>query len=205
MTEVFAVVMITVLAVISPGADFAMVTRSSYLCGRKAGLLAALGIAAGVLIHVGYTMLGVGILIATSPVLFAAIQYLGAVYLIYIGFSTLRSRTHLAAAEDTPLNPSGFAAFRQGLMTNALNPKTTLFVLSTFTQMVNPDTPVWVQLAYGLFMAGAHGVWFSLVAMFFSQASLRTAMLSRQGMINRTIGSILMLLGASLALAPMAG
>ncbi|UIP27623.1 hypothetical protein [Photobacterium sp. TLY01] len=50
-----------------------------------------------------------------------------------------------------------------------------------------------------------NGVRFSLVAIFFSQASLRTAMLSRQGMINRTIGSILMLLGASLALTPMAG
>ncbi|QUJ67791.1 LysE family transporter [Photobacterium sp. GJ3] len=205
MTELFAVVMITVLAVMSPGADFAMVTRNSYLCGRKAGLLAALGIAAGVLIHVGYTLLGIGILIATSPTLFTAIQYLGAAYLIYIGFSTLRTRTHLEGPEEMPLAPSGFAAFRQGLMTNALNPKTTLFVLSTFTQVVNPDTSVWVQLGYGLFMASAHGVWFSLVAIFFSQASLRTAMLRRQSIINRTIGSVLMLLGASLALAPMAG
>ena len=74
MTELIAVAIITILAVISPGADFAMVTRNSYLYGRRAGLLAATGIALGVQVHVMYTMLGVGLLIAKSPILFTAIK-----------------------------------------------------------------------------------------------------------------------------------
>ncbi|MBD8512623.1 LysE family transporter [Photobacterium sp. WH24] len=205
MAELFAVALITILAVISPGADFAMVTRNSYLHGRRAGLYAALGIALGVLIHVGYTMLGVGVLIATSPALFTVIKYVGALYLVYIGFCTLHSKTELTLATDNIAVLSGFASFRQGLLTNALNPKTTLFVLSTFTQIVSPDTSLLLQSGYGLFMSLAHWIWFSLVALFFSQQALRHKMLSKQGPINRTIGSILMLLGGSLALSPMAG
>ncbi|HLL37039.1 MAG TPA: LysE family transporter, partial [Streptomyces sp.] len=69
MTETLAVATITVLAVIAPGADFAMIVRNSYLYGRRTGLLGALGVAAGVLVHVTYTMLGVGLLIASSTVL----------------------------------------------------------------------------------------------------------------------------------------
>lgn len=204
MAELFAVTLITILAVISPGADFAMVTRNSYLHGRRAGLCAALGIALGVLIHVGYTILGVGVLIATSPAMFTVIKYVGALYLIYIGFCTLRSKSELTPVTDNIAVLSGSASFRQGLLTNALNPKTTLFVLSTFTQIVSPDTSLMLQSGYGFFMALVHWIWFSLVALFFSQQTLRHKMLSKQGPINRTIGSILMLLGASLALSPMA-
>lgn len=85
MPELIAVAVITILAVISPGADFAMVTRNSYLHGRRAGLLAAAGIALGVQVHVLYTMLGVGLLIARSPALFLALKLLGAAYLIHVG------------------------------------------------------------------------------------------------------------------------
>ena len=92
MLELMAVATITVLAVISPGADFAMVTRNSILYGRSAGLFAALGIAAGVQLHVFYTMIGVGWLIRSSPELFTAIKLLGALYLIYVGYKTFFSK-----------------------------------------------------------------------------------------------------------------
>lgn len=95
MTEIIAVAVITVLAVISPGADFAMVVRNSYLYGRTTGLLAATGVAAGVLVHVTYTMLGVGLLIASSTALFTAIKLAGAAYLVYIGVRTFFARNDL--------------------------------------------------------------------------------------------------------------
>ena len=74
MIELAAVATITILAVISPGADFAMVTRNSLLYGRSAGLLASLGIALGVQLHVLYTMLGVGLVLQNSPGLFSTIK-----------------------------------------------------------------------------------------------------------------------------------
>jgi RhtB (resistance to homoserine/threonine) family protein len=201
MTEVIAVAVITVLAVISPGADFAMVVRNSYLYGRTTGLLGAVGVAAGVLVHVTYTMLGVGLLIASSTELFTAIKLLGAAYLVYIGVRTFRARPDLAVDLESKPGLTRLGALRTGFLTNALNPKTTLFVVSTFTQVVGPDTHLWQQAGYGLFMSFAHLAWFGAVALFFSNSRLRTAMLRWQKTLNRAIGSVLVGLGVSLGFA----
>ncbi|KQX79164.1 MULTISPECIES: LysE family translocator [Streptomyces] len=201
MTELLAVALITVLAVVSPGADFAMIVRNSYLYGRTTGLVAAAGVAAGVLVHVTYTMLGVGLLIASSTALFTVIKLAGACYLVYIGVRTFLARADLDVDLGSRPGLSRLGALRTGFLTNALNPKTTLFVVSTFTQVVGPDTGLWQQAGYGLFMSLAHLGWFGLVALFFSHSHLRTAMLRRQKVLNRTIGSVLVGLGVTLGLA----
>ena len=146
-----------------------------------------------------YTMLGVGLLIAGSPNLFFAIKIIGAIYLIYIGYKTFSSRLVLSTEPGVTQKNSAMASLRTGFMTNALNPKTTLFVLSTYTQVVQVDTSILLQIAYGLFMSFAHWIWFSLVALFFSDQRLRNAMLKNQKLLNRAIGAILVALGASLA------
>ncbi|WP_406529083.1 LysE family translocator [Streptomyces sp. I8-5] len=201
MTELIAVAVITVLAVISPGADFAMVIRNSYLYGRTTGLMAAAGVAAGVLVHVTYTMLGVGLLIASSTALFTAIKLVGAGYLVYIGLRTFFARGDLNVDLESKPQLTRLGALRTGFLTNALNPKTTLFVVSTFTQVVGPDTALWQQAGYGLFMSAAHFGWFALVALFFSNSRLRTSMLKWQKALNRGIGSVLVGLGVTLGLA----
>ncbi|MCX7219857.1 MAG: LysE family transporter [Burkholderiales bacterium] len=203
MNELITVAIITILAVISPGADFAMVTRNSYLYGRRAGLLAAAGIALGVQVHVMYTMLGVGLLIAQSPSLFIVIKIIGAVYLVYIGYQTFHARVISTAASATEAAPSSAASLRSGFMTNAFNPKTTLFVLSTYTQVLHLDSSITRQLAYGLFISFAHWAWFSLVALFFSSNSLRQRMLRWQSILNKMIGVVLVALGMMLAYLPM--
>lgn len=208
MNEIVAVAVITLLATISPGPDFAMVTRNSYRYGRQAGVLAACGIAAGVQIHVCYTMFGVGVLIAEVPQLFFAIKIAGAAYLVYVGWKTFSNRTQLALAADTrPVHEvevvSSVAAFKSGFLTNVLNPKTTLFVVSTFTQIVQPHTSVAMQFGYGLFMSLVHLVWFAALALFFSQPELRARILKRQLLADKVTGVVLMALGISLAFANM--
>ncbi|MFF4330371.1 LysE family translocator [Streptomyces sp. NPDC001591] len=201
MTEVLAVAVITLLAVISPGADFAMVVRNSYLYGRSTGLFAAAGVAGGVLVHVSYTMLGVGLLIASSTALFTAIKLAGAAYLVWIGIRTFRARAELTVDLESKPELTRLGALRNGFLTNVLNPKTTLFVVSTFTQVVNADTPTWRQAGYGLFMSAAHLVWFGAVALFFSHSALRERMLRAQKALNRAIGSVLVGLGIGLGVA----
>ncbi|ATW49085.1 LysE family translocator [Streptomyces xantholiticus] len=203
MGQMIAVAVITVLAVISPGADFAMTVRNSYLYGRTAGLLSALGISLGVLVHVAYTMLGVGLLVSRTPTLFTVMKIVGAVYLVYIGYKTFVARTQTDDVEiGEAKGLSGAGALRTGFLTNALNPKTMLFVLSTYTQVVSADTPVVQQVGYGLFMSVAHLVWFSLAALLFSQQALRARLLSRQAVLNKVIGAVLVGLGVTLALTP---
>lgn len=204
MTELLPVALVTLLAVVSPGADFAMVTRNSYLHGRGAGLLAAAGIALGVQLHVLYTVLGVGLLIAASPALFTAIKLVGAAYLVYIGYQTFVQRALDDADLAAQAAPGAFGSLRSGFMSNALNPKTTLFVVSAYAQVVHADTPVAAQIGYGLFISATHWIWFSLVALFFSNRRLRGAMLRAQSALNKVIGTVLVGLGLTLALAPMA-
>lgn len=97
MNEWIAVISITLLAVISPGADFALVTRNSLMLSKRAGLFTAMGIGLGVLVHLSYTLLGVSLLLKQSTWLFNLLKLAGAAYLIYLGIGMLRSK-----ALDTP-------------------------------------------------------------------------------------------------------
>lgn len=199
MNELIAVATITILAVISPGPDFAMVTRNSYAFGSRTGLLSALGIACGVQVHVMYTVFGIAVLIAGSPLLFMTMKVLGTSYLIYLGYKSLTNKTVLTLEEAAGSVPSPFAAFRMGFLTNALNPKTMLFVVATYSQVVQPGSPLSHNFAYGLFMSAAHWVWFSIVALFFAAPTMRRRLLKRQGVVDKSIGIVLIVLGASLA------
>ncbi len=199
MTELFAVIGITLLAVISPGPDFAMVSRNSLLLSRRAGVLTALGIGCGCFIHIGYTILGIGLIIQQSLLLFNALKLIGAAYLLWLGWKMLRARPSAfgAAAGIAPL--STWAALRTGFLTNALNPKTTVFIVSLFMQVVQPTTPLAVQLGYGLFIAAAHIGWFALVALFFSADRVQTRLLAVRHWIDRAFGAVLVGFGALLA------
>lgn len=202
MNELIAVAVFTVLAVISPGADFAMVTRSSYAQGRKAGLAAAVGIALGVQVHVLYTVLGIAVIISQSPALFMAMKVLGAGYLIYLGYQSLTNTKRIHPDDVGQGQGRGsLRALRTGFFTNALNPKTMLFVISAYTQVVQPGSSLAQDFAYGAFMSFAHWLWFSLVAVFFSSAALRLAMIERQRVVDRLIGVALIGLGLTVLVA----
>ncbi|MFM5586585.1 LysE family transporter [Aeromonas rivipollensis] len=200
MTELLAVVAITFFAVISPGPDFAMASRNSLLLSRRTGVLTALGIAAGVCVHVSYTLLGVGLLIQQSLWLFNLIKLAGAAYLIFLGIKMLR--TQPATGEELASQPalSSLGALRTGFLTNVLNPKTTIFIVSLFMQVVQPQTPLAVQLGYGAFIVLAHALWFSAVALFFSSASVRARLLAVRHWIDRIFGGLLVGFGMLLAL-----
>ncbi|MCG7570516.1 LysE family transporter [Pseudoalteromonas sp. CNC9-20] len=201
--QLLSIATLATIMAISPGADFVMITRNSLVYGRRAGVYSALGVGLAIWIHVAYSIAGVALLIAQSVVLFTVIKYIGAAYLIYLGYQSLRAKHHIAlelAHEAAPSKAlSAISALRQGFITNALNPKTTLFFLSIFTQLVSADTPVAIQLVYGLIISLAHLLWFVLVAMFFSHFAFVHALQRYQRLIEKTLGVILMGLGVRVA------
>ena len=146
MAEFIAVILITILAVISPGADFAIVTKNSYLYGRKIGVFTSLGISLGVLVHVTYTLVAVAFVMTYTPQILNIVKYIGALYLIYIGYKTLLKTCFRLCCFNRYRR---FPSHKVRLFTNALNPKTTLFVISTYTQIVSLTTPKAILLAYG--------------------------------------------------------
>jgi RhtB (resistance to homoserine/threonine) family protein len=199
--EFLTVALIHLLAVASPGPDFAVVVRESVANGRRAGTWTALGVGVGIFVHVAYSLLGIGLIVSQSIVLFNVLKWLAAAYLVYIGFKALRARPAPTAAAEAdvvaPRSPRG--AFMTGLVTNGLNPKATLFFLSLFTVVINPHTPLPVQAGYGVYLAFATGLWFCLVARLFSHARVRAGFTRLGHWFDRVMGAVLIALGIKLA------
>ncbi|KKW39994.1 MAG: Lysine exporter protein LysE/YggA [Candidatus Peribacteria bacterium GW2011_GWC2_54_8] len=191
------------LAVVSPGPDFAIVTRNSLSYSRRDGVATAAGCGLGILVHVSYSLLGIGFLISRSILLFTIIKYIGAAYLIYIGWKALVSKSEeVSALCARKLRPITLRqAFCNGFLTNVLNPKATLFMLALFTQVIEPSTPVAVQAFYGIYMGVATFVWFSFVASVFSLRAIRQCLGGIQSGIERAMGAVLIALGLKVALS----
>ncbi len=201
-TEFLTVALIHLLAVASPGPDFAVVVRESVTHGRKAGTWTAMGVGTAIFLHVGYSLLGIGLIVSQSIVLFNALKWAAAAYLLFIGIKALRAKP--ASASDAPVDlPVGErtarGAFTSGFVTNGLNPKATLFFLSLFTVVINPNTPLLVQAGYGVYLALATGLWFCLVARLFSQERVRASFARMGHWFDRAMGAVLVALGIKLA------
>jgi RhtB (resistance to homoserine/threonine) family protein len=204
--EFLTVALIHLLAVASPGPDFAVVVRESVAHGRRAGTWTALGVGSAIFLHVGYSLLGIGLIVSQSIVLFNVLKWLAAAYLLYIGFKALRAKPAVPGADTVaalPVERSAGAAYRAGFMTNGLNPKATLFFLSLFTVVINPHTPLAVQAGYGVYLAVATAAWFCLVALLFSQQRVRAGFARMGHWFDRTMGAVLIALGVKIALTEM--
>lgn len=192
-------VIVTVLAVISPGADFAMVTRNALVTSRRSGVLTATGISVGVLVHVTYAMLGIGFLISQSILAFNILKIVGAAYLLWLGINMILTKKVSSTETVEAKTISDLASLKMGFLTNVLNPKTTLFVISVYAQLIQPEADLSEKIGYGLFMSATHLVWFVCVAMFFSTSSVRSRLLAIRHWIDRFFGIALSALGLSLA------
>lgn len=205
-TEFLTVALIHLLAVASPGPDFAVVVRESVTHGRRAGMFTAFGVGTAIFVHVGYSLLGIGIIVSQSIVLFNALKWLAAAYLLYIGIKALRAKPAdpSALAANLPTGErTARGAFTAGFVTNGLNPKATLFFLSLFTVVINPHTPLSIQAGYGVYLAVATGAWFCMVAMLFSHQRVRNGFARMGHWFDRTMGAVLVALGVKLAFTQM--
>lgn len=198
------VALIHLLAVMSPGPDFVLISKNSLTHSRKTGIYTALGLGLGISVHVTYSLFGIGLIISQSVFLFSIIKLAGAGYLVYIGIKALQSKPQISSAQDVYVSVeqtelSIFEAIKMGFLTNVLNPKATLFFLGLFTQVIDPTTPVWVQTVYGLEMAVMTFVWFSLVALFFSHEKVRGRFARVSHYVDRVLGGVLVALGIKIA------
>jgi threonine/homoserine/homoserine lactone efflux protein len=155
------------LLAIAPGPDIVYVLTRGIAQGRKAGLAAALGFAAGCIFHTLLAALGVAALIRSSPLAFDLVRYAGAAYLVWIGIQALRHRASFAMAEGGEARAL-LTIFRQSVIGNALNPKVTLFFLSFLPQFVNAQAGHvgWQMGLLGVVFMAVTVVIFGAVAIF---------------------------------------
>lgn len=192
------------LAVASPGPDFAIVLKQSLSQGRRSALCTSLGVGTAILLHVTYSLLGLGLLIRGSETWFNVVKYAGAGYIAWLGVKALRSKPRSPGNQSVhgaARVSDGRKAFLLGFLTNALNPKVTLFFISLFVLIVDPQTPKPVQAAYGLWMAAATAAWFCLVSVFFTQGEVGRKFLQHGHWIDRALGVVFLGFAASLAFA----
>lgn len=210
-SEFLTIVVAHALAVASPGPDFTLVLKQSLGRGRRAAIWTSLGIGAGISLHVAYSLLGISLLIANSPVAFSGLKYAGAAYLAWVGLQALRARPRADPAgvpggDLRPADRVGAAnrsAFALGFLTNALNPKATMFFLALFPMAVSTSTPKLVQLGYGIWVILYTGAWFCLVSAVFTRPEIRDRFLRHGHWIDRALGVVFLGFAASLAFATL--
>lgn len=200
----FLLIGVFFLAVISPGPDFVVAVRNSIMGSRKIGVMTALGFAVGVCFHTGYTLIGLATIIAQSVVIFNLIKYIGAAYLLYMGIKALRSNGFEMDKDDLGSKPvlmTSMQAFNNGLLTNILNPKATLFFLAVFSQFITPETTMLVQVGYAATCSIICFLWFTAVSIVLTDWRIKKRFLSFSKTIDRLCGGFLIALSVKLALS----
>lgn len=199
--ELIMVGAVSILAAMSPGPDFAVVVKNALFGSRKSGLFTALGVALGIYVHVAYSLVGIGLIVSQSIILFNFIKYLGAIYLFYLAYHLLREKPgEDLKIDDDKVSQSPFKSFKEGFITNALNPKATLFFLSIFTQVINPETPTPIQLIMGVEISIIAGLWFSLLTILITYKPVRGIFHKVHGVLMKVMGGVLIYLGVKVAL-----
>ena len=186
---------------LTPGQDTFYILGRSIAEGRRAGLASVLGISTGSLIHTMAAALGLSALIAASASAFFALKLLGGVYLIYLGIRMWLTRT-AAVPIQTGFNSSTFGSiYRQGLVTNVLNPKVALFFLAFMPQFIAAESPnkLWAFITLGLCFVVTGTAWCFCIAWFASLMSRKFHDNPGLGtLLNRVAGGLFVLLGVRL-------
>jgi RhtB (resistance to homoserine/threonine) family protein len=196
---------VNLAATISPGPAFAMTVRMAIAHDRRAGLWFSLGLGAGVGIMMALVISGLSYVLASSAFVFNIIKYAGAAYLVYIGIKAIRARKNNAAdanADETVVNVPirNFSAFKQGLITNCLNPKALVFFMAVATQFITPATPLLVIIGFGIIAIVLEAGWFAGVTLVLTDPRIKGVFMSISHWIERACGTLLIGLGIKLAL-----
>lgn len=188
---------------ITPGPDVLYIVGRSSTQGFMAGMWAALGIGAGCFVHITAAALGLSAILTTSAIAFAAMKWIGAIYLAYLGISLLLARRDPSTTTAKPIPPAmPTTIFWQGFLTNALNPKVALFFLAFVPQFIDASSPD--KIAAFLFLGMVFNVNGTLWNIFVAWMSARllarlTAVADVSVWLNRILGGVFLSLGVKLA------
>jgi threonine/homoserine/homoserine lactone efflux protein len=177
---------VVVLGAMSPGPDFAVVSRHSALGGRGPGLAASAGVASGMVVNTVMAMIGLGAALAASKTLYTIVKLIGAAYLVYLGVTALWSlrakrsgaapaeasgaaeATESPAPEPVPVESRLWTAYRRGFFANFLNPKVVVFLVTLMPQFLPKRPTVEEQVLLGIVTVVMVLLWFSTVALLVS-------------------------------------
>jgi len=189
---------------LTPGPDTLYILGRSVAQGREAGVASAFGISVGSIFHTCAAALGLSAILATSALAFVAIKVLGGAYLVFLGIKMILDRRRELTLPSNFRRRTTLAAFRQGVLTNLLNPKVALFFLAFLPQFIDPASNMKIAafMTLGLTFVTTGTIWCLVLAWFASSFSQRLRDNETVAQwLNRTAGAIFVFLGLRLATA----
>ncbi len=189
----------------TPGADTMYILGRSISQGKKAGVLSALGISTGALVHCIFAALGLSIILAKSAMAFEIVKYAGAAYLIYLGIKSLTTRSDKSFVFENKSKLTNYKKiYSSGILTNILNPKVALFFLAFLPQFIDPNyaqSPI-PFLILGLTFLFTGTIWCLILALFASKLSEKIRKNCKiKVWLDKITGGIFISLGLKLALS----
>jgi threonine/homoserine/homoserine lactone efflux protein len=209
--QILTFIGVALVLTLTPGADTMLVMRNVLARGARAGIMTTLGICSGLFVHATLSALGLSFILVRSATAFEVVKFVGACYLIFLGLRSLwqlfRAHQHATGGEAVIAQPYGqqkagaLRSFREGLLTNILNPKVAIFYLAFLPQFMHRGDLV---LAKSLLLAAIHftlGVlWLSLVAIFLGRVRVFVTRSSVRRGLEAVTGTVLIAFGIRLAL-----
>ena len=191
-----------ILLNLTPGPDTVYILGRSIAQGRRAGIASAFGISVGSIFHTCAAALGLSAILSTSAIAFGTIKLIGATYLIFLGIKMILDRRKQLSLPSNFRRRTTIAAFRQGILTNTLNPKVALFFLAFLPQFIDPASSAKVAafILLGLTFVTTGTIWCLVLAWFagiFSERLRQSETVSQW--LNRTAGALFVFLGVRLA------
>ena len=190
------VVSICLLGAMSPGPSLAVVLQQTLSGGRKNGLIAAVTHGLGIGFYALLCISGIAVMITTSPMLFTALQWLGAIYLLWLGIKGLRAKKPATTAMSDA--PSSGSAARDGFLVVFLNPKVAVFFIAMFSQVIGSETTILEKLAYAATALFIDMGWYMIVAWSFSNPRWLGRLRKNSVWFERIFGVILIALAGRL-------
>ncbi|MBP7902172.1 MAG: LysE family transporter [Spirochaetes bacterium] len=191
--SILTISIIHLLAVMSPGPDLALTVRNSVLYGRRSGLFTTFGIFCGNIFLVAGAVFGISALINSIPSLRSAIMFVGGIYLIYMGFSSIKTMSK--NTDDSFSAKSEGKSFFSGFITNVTNVKAGLYYVSIFSKFITDDITLTVKIIYCLTVLFVTLIWFSFAAFLFASGSVRSRYMKKRVLIELLMGIVLIILG----------
>ena len=205
-SQVLAFTLLAALMTLSPGADTLLVVRNVLRGGRRDGLATAFGICSGLYVHALLSALGISVILMHSAAAYTALKIAGAAYLMWLGVQSLRSaareQPRASVGNALPVLVPAWQSWREGFITNVLNPKVIVFYLALLPQFIGAGDPV---LAKSLLLTAIHVVegivWFAIVSFLVDRSRRFFLRPLLRRWIDGLCGAFLVALGVRLALA----
>ncbi|MBX9967669.1 LysE family translocator [Priestia aryabhattai] len=200
MNDILTFLVLTLFVIMSPGIDTALITKRTMADGQTGGYKMALGLASGSLVHTLAATFGLSALMLQSALAFEIVKYAGALYLMYLGISAFFSKKSDIPSSVKEEKPKETSAFRQGLVSNVLNPKVAVFFLTFLPQFVQSDQNVTLQLLLmGITYTVLAITWFFAFVFFINYLRKWLTTPSVQRFMDKATGVVLIGFGLKLA------